>query len=76
MSPMKYWEIVAEKLNAAGWTWGYCSAVTRDGWRWVVDVQIYKEASETKLGRLSLLLNCATRSDSPSSLLRPFDLLH
>ena len=34
---MKYWEIVADKLSAAGWTWGYCSLVTRDGWRWVVD---------------------------------------
>src|SRR5437660_1903452 len=37
MPPMKYWEIVADKLSAAGWTWGYCSAVTCDGWRWVVD---------------------------------------
>ena len=34
---MKYWEIIADKLSAAGWTWGYSSAVTRDGWRWVVD---------------------------------------
>jgi len=33
MPPMKYWEIVADKLSAAGWSWGYCSAVTRDGWR-------------------------------------------
>jgi len=32
--PMKYW---ADKLGAAGWSWGYCSAVTRDGWRWIVD---------------------------------------
>ena len=23
--------------RAAGWSWGYCSAVTRDGWRWMVD---------------------------------------
>jgi hypothetical protein len=34
---MKYWEIVADKLSAAGWSWGYCSAVTRDGWRWFVE---------------------------------------
>jgi hypothetical protein len=34
---MKYWEIVGRKLSAAGWTWGYCSAVTRHGWRWTVD---------------------------------------
>ena len=24
---MKYWEIVADKLSAAGWSWGYRSAV-------------------------------------------------
>jgi len=34
---LKYWEIIADKLSAAGWSWGYCSAVTRDGWRWIVD---------------------------------------
>ena len=34
---MKYWEGIANRLSAAGWTWGYCSAVTHAGWRWVVD---------------------------------------
>jgi hypothetical protein len=30
--------IVADKLlSAAGWSWGYCSAVTPYGWRWIVD---------------------------------------
>ena len=37
MPPMKYWEIIAKKLTAAGWSWGYCSTVTKDGWRWIVD---------------------------------------
>ena len=37
MPPMKYWEIIADKLSAAGWSWGYCSAVTPFGWRWIVD---------------------------------------
>ena len=37
MPPMQYWEVVADKLSAAGWTWGYCSAVTPFGWRWIVD---------------------------------------
>jgi hypothetical protein len=37
MPPMKYWEIVADKLSASGWTWGYCCAVTPHGWRWIVD---------------------------------------
>ena len=33
---MKYWEIVADKLSAVGWSCGYRSAVTRDGWRYIV----------------------------------------
>ena len=28
---MKYWEVIADKLHAAGWSWGYCSAVTLSG---------------------------------------------
>jgi len=34
---MKYWEIIADKLGKAGWTWGYCSAVTCYGQRHVVE---------------------------------------
>jgi hypothetical protein len=34
---MKYWEVIADKLSATGWSWGYCNADTRDGWRWIVD---------------------------------------
>jgi hypothetical protein len=30
---MQYWEVIADKLHAAGWSWGYCSAVTPYGWR-------------------------------------------
>jgi hypothetical protein len=30
MAPMKYWEIVGDKLSAAGISWGYCSAMTND----------------------------------------------
>jgi hypothetical protein len=37
MPPMKYWEVIADKLSAADWSWGYCSAITRDDWRWIVD---------------------------------------
>ena len=29
--------LTADKLSAAGWSWGYCSAVAPDGWRWIVD---------------------------------------
>ena len=33
MPTMKYWEVIAEKLSGAGWSWSYCSAVTQQGWR-------------------------------------------
>ena len=33
VSNMKYWEIIADKLSAAGWSWGYCTAVTKDAQR-------------------------------------------
>ena len=36
---MKYWKIIADKLIAAGWSWSYCPAVTRDGRRWIVDAR-------------------------------------
>jgi len=50
---MKYWEIIADKLSAAGWSWGYCSAVTKDGWRWIVDAH-----SGDARATLSILTNC------------------
>jgi len=31
MPPMKCREIIADKLSAADWLWGYCSAVTQHG---------------------------------------------
>jgi len=36
---MKYWEIIADKLSKPDWSWGYCSAVMRNGRRWVVDAR-------------------------------------
>jgi hypothetical protein len=27
---VKYWEIIADKLSSAGWSWGYRSAITQD----------------------------------------------
>jgi hypothetical protein len=41
MRPVKYWEIIAGKLSAAGYTWGYCHAVTRYGWRFIVDAHCH-----------------------------------
>jgi hypothetical protein len=37
MQTIKYWEIIAGNLNDAGYSWGYCHAVTRKGWRFIVD---------------------------------------
>jgi hypothetical protein len=34
---MKYWEIIANQLSHAGWTWGYVSAVDARGKIYVVD---------------------------------------
>jgi hypothetical protein len=28
---MNYWEIMADNLSKAGWSWSYCSAVTPNG---------------------------------------------
>jgi hypothetical protein len=35
---MKYWEIIAEKLSKAGWSWGCISAMDSNGRTiWIVD---------------------------------------
>jgi len=37
MRRVKYWELIADNLSKAGWSWGYMSAVDREGRRiWVV----------------------------------------
>jgi hypothetical protein len=28
---VKYWEIIADNLSKAGWSWGYVSALDREG---------------------------------------------
>jgi hypothetical protein len=34
---VKYWEIIADKLTAFGWTWGYCTVATASGSHYIVD---------------------------------------
>jgi hypothetical protein len=35
---MKYWEIIADKLSKAGWSWGCVSAIDSDGRTiWIAD---------------------------------------
>jgi len=30
---VKYWEIIADRLSKAGWSWGYVSAIDSEGER-------------------------------------------
>jgi len=35
---VKYWEIIADNLSKAGWSWGCLSAIDRDGGTiWIAD---------------------------------------
>ena len=35
---MKYWEIIADNLSKAGWSWGYVSAIDSEGRTiWIAD---------------------------------------
>jgi hypothetical protein len=37
-SPVKYWEIIADNLSKAGWSWGCVSAVDAEGRTiWIAD---------------------------------------
>ena len=39
---MKYWEIIADNLSKAGWSWGYVSALDLEGRTiWIVDAHGY-----------------------------------
>ena len=39
---MKYWEIIADNLSKAGWSWGCVSAVDCEGRTiWIVDAHGY-----------------------------------
>ena len=34
---MKYWEIIADNLSKAGWSWGCVSTVNCEGRMWIAD---------------------------------------
>jgi hypothetical protein len=39
---VKYWEIIADNLSKAGWSWGCVSALDREGRTiWIVDAHAY-----------------------------------
>ena len=39
MSPMKYWEIIADRLHAEGWSYGITEHFTKHGLLFCVDAQ-------------------------------------
>jgi len=54
MLPVKYLEIVGDKLGAAGWSWGYCSAVIRKRTQGALIVRLL-----SKIPRVSRSHSCA-----------------
>jgi hypothetical protein len=49
---VKYWEIIANGLSKAGWSWGWVSALDRKGRTiWIVDAQLSRgdRCSEPRL---------------------------
>ena len=43
---LKYWEIIADNLSKAGWSWGYVSAIDSNGRTiWIADAHLVTEAS-------------------------------
>jgi hypothetical protein len=48
--PMKYWELIADNLKKAGWSWGYVSAVDSQGRTiWIVDAHRFVVRADEKL---------------------------
>ncbi len=40
---VKYWELVADNLKKAGWSWGCVSALDSQGrTMWIVDAQVHR----------------------------------
>ena len=37
--------IIDYKLSTAGWSWGYCSAVTKYGWQWMLTRMVTADAT-------------------------------
>jgi len=38
MGDVKYWELIADKLSKAGWSWAFVSAIDSNGQTiWIVD---------------------------------------
>ena len=73
-APMKFWEIIAENLSKAGWSWGCVSAVDSNGRTiWIADAHrdnekrlvVYSEAELARSASQKIL------KSSPSWLFLP-----
>jgi hypothetical protein len=53
-SPMKYWEIIADRLSQEGWSWGYSKAVS--GYRIVFTVDALSADGQRFIVRSDQLL--------------------
>ncbi len=72
---MKYWEIIADRLSAAGWSWGCVSAIDREGRTiWIADAhrddgkRFVVRADEKLTGFLELDSAIRHGKDCPSFL--------
>ena len=71
---MKYWEIIADNLSKAGWSWGCVSAVDSNGRTlWIADAhrddgkRYVVRADEKLTAFLELELAVSSRSSPPPS---------
>jgi hypothetical protein len=68
---VKYWEIIADNLSKAGWSWGCVSAIDREGRTiWIADAQV-KTAGTAKRTLLRASIVAAPAQDHIFSTVNP-----
>jgi hypothetical protein len=74
---MKYWEIIADNLSKAGWSWGVSSGFTREGKR-IFIADAHKDDGKRYISRADeiltafLQLECALpKTEKAAEPLRP-----
>jgi len=64
---MKYWEIIADNLSKAGWSWGYVSAIDSNGRTiWIADA--HREDGKRFVVHADELLTAFVELESANSL--------
>jgi hypothetical protein len=74
LEALKYWELIADNLSKAGWTWGWVSAVDREGRTlWIADAhrddgkRFVVRADEKLTAFIELESACSQRASSGKS---------